>query len=357
MRGRLLLGSVLVAAGCASDTGIARTTEMEEFHQAPTNQVDILWIIDTSVSMQEEQDAVATAAADFTDQLDNANMDFHLGLVTTDMDQENENAGVLLGTPAVLDASCRSNGIPSVEDDDADCTYADSFRARVQQGTEGSDQEKGMQAAIQALTAPLVDTRNYGFLREEALLMVIVLSDENDCSDFGGLGSDANGEDCYNHYEKLSPVSDLVRQMKELKGDASRVVMSGIIGPDIMANCANAVPGNRYATAISMLSGVRANICLTDYSPVMSSLGLVATGIITDFQLSKAAIEESIEVTVDPVDAAEYEPAKDETNGWTYDADYAQIDFHGTAVPAREATIYVSYEVAGLVPDPPDSGG
>jgi hypothetical protein len=333
----------LVALVACQDQNFSRARVSDDFMQAPSNQVDILWVIDNSVSMQNEQQSVAVGAADFMSQLEISSMDFHLGVVSSDVELENATAGVLLGNPPVLDGATPN--------------YQDAFRSRVQMGTGGSDKEKGLQAALTAIRSPLADTRNAGFLRDGAMLNIVIVSDENDCSDNGALGAEAAGTDCYDRYDDLTSVADLVRDLKVVKGD-DPIVLSGIVGPEVVDGCEDTVPGRRYYTAIEMLGGVRADICQTDYSEVMNALGLVASGILTTFTLSRNAVEDTIEVTVTPEGEDPFVVPADATNGWTYSADYAQITFHGTGVPPRGAAVEVSYEVAGgaVQTAPGDSG-
>jgi hypothetical protein len=338
---RSFLALVLLAAGC-NQTEIHRASNTDEFHQAPSNLVDILWVIDNSASMGAWQSSVSRGAEDFTANLETTSMDFHLGVITTDLERTNPYAGVLLGQPPVL-----TGATPH---------YATEFGARVMQGEDGDDQEKGLQAAVTALSPPLVNTINQGFLRDGAMLSVVILSDENDCSDNGALGPAAAGEDCYTRVEELTPVTDLVRQLVDLKG-GDPVVISGIVGPEDTGACGASVPGRRYLSAIALLGGVSANICETDYSVIMDALGEVATGILTVFQLSKAAVEETIEVTVqvdedaEPIEVAPLETGAD---GWTYIEEYAQIELHGAAIPPRGAIIKVRYDVAGQVEERED---
>jgi hypothetical protein len=68
-------------------------------------------------------------------------------------------------------------------------------------------------------------------------------------------------------------------------------------------------------------------------------------------------VEETIVVTVTTIGGDTYEVPKGEVDGWTYEATYAQIVFHGSAVPPRGATIEVTYEQAGgSVQAAPDTG-
>lgn len=346
----LLAGALLLGA-CSDKNSLTRLSGNDEFQQAPDNSVDILWVIDNSVSMQNEQESVANSAADFIVNLEEGNMDFHLGVITTDVDDVNANAGILLGNPPVLTSACRDDG------DTSDCTYDEAFQARVIQGTNGSDQERGLEAALTALEPPLSATRNAGFLREEAALSIIIVSDENDCSDFGALGADASGEECYTRIEELVSPNDLATRFKALKADPSKVRLSGIVGPEVLSSCEQTYPGTRYYTAISLLGGVQADICQSDYSAVMDQLGLIAAGIQNVFQLSHAAVPETIVVTVTPPDGAATDVPGNADNGWIYLEDYAQIQFTGTAVPARGANVLIEYEIAGPVPEPPSDTG
>ncbi len=329
----LLFSTVL--GGC-QENALNRASTTDSFSQVPSNQVDVLWIIDNSTSMNEEQTSVANAAADFTAQLESANMDFHLGVISTDVDPTNTMAGKLIGNPPYMTNE----------------NFQD-FQGRVLLGTTGSDQEKGLQAAIDATSPPLSETYNAGFMRDDALLMIIILADENDCSDGGALGAGSTGEDCYNRYDELLPVADLARQLRLVKKDTlGSVVMSGIIGPDVVDNCEHAVPGKRYRAAIDILGGAEADICLADYAPIMESLGLQASDVLSLFQLSHAADIETIEVSVAPVDADAFAVPQDDTNGWSYLEDLAKIQFNGEMVPPRGSAIEVHYVINGSVPEP-----
>src|SRR5438132_364341 len=73
---------------------------------------------------------------------------------------------------------------------DGDPAFLDKVKRLIGQGVVGSGQEMGLEAARRALTEPLVSTPtdarppgNRGFLRPGSRLLVIIVSDEDDCSD------------------------------------------------------------------------------------------------------------------------------------------------------------------------------
>jgi len=63
--------------------------------------------------------------------------------------------------------------------------------------------------------------------------------------------------------------------------------------------------------------------------------------VLTTFQLTYPAVEDTIEVFVDD---EQVEPG--EETGWIYDDQYWIVSFQGDAVPARGAQIDIYYEVA-----------
>lgn len=333
MRAFSLLALVLV--GCKPDDTIkVNTTITETFEQSPTAKADILWVVDNSVSMEEEQRMVMDGAGAFVDTFDSTGIDFHLGLITTDV--VSEDAGVLVGTPPYLTAD--------TED------YTELFREKVDVGIAGDDQESGFEAALLALTAPLTEGANAGFLRDDASLAIIVLSDEDDCSDWGTL-EDTRTDACYEYADELPPVTDIVEMLRALKADPTQVTFSGIIGPDD-SSCRTARPGTRYHEAIGLMDGLEGNICAADYQAIMRDLGLVATGLIYEFPLTYGANEGTIQVTVTTDAGASYEVPEDEENGWIYDASGPLIKFVGDGVPPRGSRVTVTYQVTGTVSVP-----
>ncbi|MBI4821447.1 MAG: VWA domain-containing protein [Deltaproteobacteria bacterium] len=87
-------------------------------------QVDFIWVVDNSASMQEEQQALAQAAESFFDSLARTNLDFRLGVISTDGE-------ALRGGSFTSDLG--------------------EFRSRVQVGINGNGREQGLEFAARAL--------------------------------------------------------------------------------------------------------------------------------------------------------------------------------------------------------------
>jgi hypothetical protein len=315
---------------CRNDNEVIRQVGSDLFYQVPTDQVDILWVTDNSCSMADEQAAIGAKFESFIGSIVDSNIDFHIGVITTDLVAADQ-AGKLQAPadePLYLDAN-----VPD---------YAGRFRERISVGTQGSDREAGIDAAFQALSQPLVSGFNQGFRRPEATLSIIYLSDENDCTDRGGLSEFEDGKACYEHGDQLTPVKTLIDDYKDLAEGEARLLVSSIVGPEISEGCDGAKPGPRYSAMAEAFGGVQGNICAQDFSAIMTELGLQVSGTLTNFQLSQPAVKDSIAVWVDEVAVPE-----DPDNGWTYDEAYAILYFHGAGVPPRGSAILVEYEIAG----------
>ena len=172
----------------------------------PSVTTDFLFVIDNSISMGDDQAKVVARLSSFVDVLSNAPVknDFQIGVITTSVSVNyldacppagstqfyaySTQAGRLqLGTDlagVIQPASKRK--LLSYQDPD----LLEQFGLLIGQGVVGSGQEMPYEAIRLALSPPLIDTPldavppgNRGLLRPGARLVVVVVSDEDDCSD------------------------------------------------------------------------------------------------------------------------------------------------------------------------------
>jgi hypothetical protein len=200
----------------------------------------------------------------------------------------------------------------------------EAFRCLFDAGISGPSLEAGLGAARQALlraqTNPTDNTNtNAGFLRDDANLAIVVMSDEEDQS----IESD-----------------DLLRDyFWSIKG-RNRVKVHAIAGPaDALCPFApNTQPGIRYRQMTRETSGSFYSICEDDWDPVLRGLGLDTFTLLDEWTLSQSAVPASLQVTVDGVPIA-----WSATSGYTYDVGANTIRFHGASVPAPGDRIDVNY--------------
>ena len=257
------------------------------------DHADVLFVVDDSASMAEEQDRLALNFAAFATALADSYADFQIAVTTTDPGRLGELSG------PVLDVDT-----PGLE-----AAFADA----VQVGTDGSRDEEGFTAAVAALEM------NTGLVRSDSRVHVIFLSDEDDHS--------------------AGSVQDFVDELAWW-GEADFRV-HGIVG-DLPTGCASgqsaASAGTRYVTAIEATEGFRDSICVDDYSPVLERIALQVIGWNDTFVLGRLPDPDTLVVWVDGVQM----PERD-VDGWTYAPGDNAVRFHGRSVPRPGMEIVVEY--------------
>jgi hypothetical protein len=297
---RILPGLAALCSVACIDYDVHRERIREGWEQpAREGGVDILWIVDDSPTMYEEQLVLEDNADSFTTLLGMLADDFHLGVATTDM--EAETAGLLVGEVITQDTA-DLHGV---------------FHELVTVPTDGSRTEQGFAAAL-AVADPA--GANADFARLGADLELVIMSDEDDQS-------------------QLAPI-ELIQGLQGQRPGRS-VSVSAIVG-DEPFGCfsvqAAADPGSSYIEAQQLSGGHRESICDRDFEGVLQRLSLQVLGLENRFYLSKVPAPDSLEVTVDG--AFVHERAVD---GWSYDPGDNSIVFDGWAVPPPGAGIGASY--------------
>lgn len=222
-------------------------------------KLDILFVIDNSNSMREEQEAVARELTAFIDEIKSSGgvpTDFNIGVITTSVYLN----GRIGGQPFILNypkQSGRLRPVPTALADGGldlepasaerlligtDPELISKFSRLVQQGTTGSGQETPFEAVRLALlseliTTPIANGGNQEFLRDGARLLVVVLTDEDDCSESVrpptvSVGDNASIADCTVNEMQLTTVSEYHRmfteELKNADGTVKEVIWTAI---------------------------------------------------------------------------------------------------------------------------------
>lgn len=187
---------------------------------------DILFVIDNSGSMLNQRRELIHNMRQFIEQMARSENDFHLGIVTTDIECNipERNCSGTLNVSKSCCAMVQNGNLTTCQDEDTDgdgkidWSNCDAGRLRAPKGQlsyfsrpaedpnawidavsqtiedlgcDGSGYESGFEAARRAIACASgstacqdanVQQRNTGFLREEADLVVIFVTDEDDCS-------------------------------------------------------------------------------------------------------------------------------------------------------------------------------
>ncbi|WAS92069.1 hypothetical protein [Nannocystis punicea] len=225
-------------------------------------KVDLLFVVDNSSSMKDEQDNLVASFPGFVQEIQQQLVDaesLHIGVVSTDKYEGNENPcdGVLGGLITQTDGSNSSNAYcgPYVsgkrymtEQDD----LGTRFSCAAQVGTSGDSNEKPLQAALRALGSELGQPGacNEGFVRQDALLVLVVITDEEED------GSSGDPPDWFN-------------ELVALKGGIeTNIVTLALIGPE-NPECASAAEvAHRIIDFAEMFTyGSIGQICADSFQP------------------------------------------------------------------------------------------
>jgi hypothetical protein len=224
-------------------------------------KMDVLFVIDDSASMEEEQANLILNLRSFVDVLDayrtgsGGSLDYRLGVTTTASltqvyttmpEFPEEEPEPLLE----FDESPPANGALLHPDrcmpdrawiERGDGATAPSFACRAVVGTSGSGLEMPLLMMERALTTRVEDGANAGFLRDDALLVVVILSDEDDCSAQADrvdveLHPTADGwelvpDPCVALGSGVLAAEHFVSELDRIKGDRSRWAAAVIAGP------------------------------------------------------------------------------------------------------------------------------
>ena len=99
-----ILGTVgmgLMLAACVDEPPLRRRTQTDTFFQEIRRTVDILLVVDNSCSMIDEQQKLAANFDNFISQFLDAEVDYQIGVVTTDM-SDPEHQGRLVGETKII---------------------------------------------------------------------------------------------------------------------------------------------------------------------------------------------------------------------------------------------------------------
>lgn len=246
--------------------------------------IDILFVMDNSQSMEQEQDAIGNLInvlitgdrdGDGTPELEPAES-LHLAVISTDMglpgyadgyeyaDPKGNcmglgDDGLLLSEPDVYQQpSCSDRRYPrfltyTAGVDNAEQTAQDYF-CMLNIGREGCGWEMPLEATLKALWPASNDSitflnavgeavatghgekENDGFLREDSLLAIVVVTDEDDCSikDMDVIGPDYGEREsltmrCFDYPDKLYSIERYADNLKTFRPDREDRVLFAVI--------------------------------------------------------------------------------------------------------------------------------
>ncbi len=268
------VGASDAAADAGADAGTCVDEPVRIEWAATGDLVDLLVVVDDSLSMAEEQANFGENLPDVVEALISPSdqdgdgipdqpgvASIHVGVVSTDMGLPEILAldgfdpcvnldGVLRSQPMLPGCDAAYPTFLTYDAALPDPEIARDFRCVATLGTEGCGLEQPLAAAEKAVTAQAAPgAPNDGFLRPEALLVVAILSDEDDCSigdpaAFEGWDPARTNLVCFDHPEARRDVEEIASSLLGVKPDRpERVLVAAIVGlpPDLVGASADEV--------------------------------------------------------------------------------------------------------------------
>jgi len=254
---RELLLSVFFATAFAAGCGSDRTGSMKPGQTLPDGggpvegqeacaKMDLLFIIDNSGSMEEEQGNLGANFPKFIQLLDDFKtsagdiLDYRIGVTTTG--RTATYSAQLPGFPPVPPITEVGDngklrylpdcGMQQPWINRPDPNVSSTFACVAQVGTNGPGYEMQLGAIKTSMGDRIADGVNAGFLREAALLAVIILTDENDCSREDDNFTISPFDVCDEAIDpNIKPVQSYLDFLDALKGGRNRWAATVIAAP------------------------------------------------------------------------------------------------------------------------------
>lgn len=336
--------------------GAADAKQTDRFEQEDRPKVDLLWIIDNSGSMIPFQNQVSTNLSSFLTFALAQQIDFQLGVTTTGVTPGGSCPGGANGEEdgRLFPADGATTGHPRILTKNTP-NLAEAWGYNVHVGDCHFD-EQPLEAAKLALSPGLVDVDDYapsalpmdgnkGFLRKEANLSIVILTDEWDQS-----------PDTPAFYTAF---------FKSIKGFRNENMLSihaitGDRGTGCSGAGVSAQNGDRILDVVDATNGLFQPLCTDDWEDTMKRLSSSAFGFKTRFPLTNQPADTNIDNEITDT-AGEIEvywngtriPSVNARGSkvWEYNWDANSVDFMPLHVPAPGTQIEVTYTVACLLPD------
>jgi hypothetical protein len=298
-------------------------------------KIDVLWVVDNSGSMSTSQANLASSFQSFINKFQAQGYDFHMGITTSDAWEKQFNNN---STKSKLrDGNGSTHSGVFVMDQNTP-NLANIFNTNVKVGITGNGDERVFESFKQTLLD--VTGVNATFRRPEAYLAVIIVSDEEDFS--------AASSSFTENYNTAYPVQSYVDFLTDFTDGGANFSVN-TISVDSTA-CATSLNTDGFARKVStrlpaladLTGGVKTSLC-GDFG---TSLELISNNIVqlsAVFKLTREPVVDTINITINGVKIL-----VDPVNGYTYDPATLTITFHGTAVPAANASVKIDYYPASL---------
>lgn len=312
----IFIAASFLMMGCSNQNFQTVNTENSFDAQAVYSaNVDVLWVIDNSYeTMELHQERIASKMQSFYNGLVRNNANFRIAATTMDMSRTGAR-GDLLGSVPVVTRST-PNAVARLQE-------------LLRRGGEGNNAEIGLGAMRSALEKEVAKGSSAKFLRDDALLVIVFLTDDEDFSagtvaDYKNFLDNLKGQNTLNSQKWIANyigVTDLNDSRCTTYGDYS-------------------ARGDNYIELAQGSGGVSESICQTDFGSYIDQITVRLKSVLNRYKLEENPLLDSLTVYKNGVLIRE-----DNVNGWTYEAETNTVVLNGSVKPGPNDEIEIKYEI------------
>ena len=320
--------SFLSCSNSGTQFGLPSMSTQSVGHVTINNKVDILFVVDNSKSMLQYQERLAAKVNDMISTLNSLGMDYHVAVTTSTMATDSVKYPMtrqLIGSPKYLTSSNVSQ-----------------LTNRIIVGDAGSDYERGLDSMYLVTSQSYLNSIKSDYLRNDALFVVIFISDETDKSnEFGKADSNF--------------FVDYLNRLKPPFENGSRAWVANYIGILSINSCDQlggfVEIGTQFIRLVEASGGVKSSICNPDLSIAVSNIKARIVDQLTTFPFAQTPNKSTVKVSVGGQVVVE-----DPVNGWTIETEtnaqgknVSVLKFHGSSIPAADESVTIDYKPAGAI--------
>ncbi len=312
-----------IAGGTALASGRAGQGTFCQTFVSGIAKADIIWVVDSSGSMAEEQYAIIEAAEIMSDLLTNSGIDWRIAVTSMDsnetsqvcMEFDNSGSGGDDGWggtgPCKQYQELPANG--AFVKEDRFTKDVEEFKEWVALGTSGSATEEGLHMAKKAVEKHHWDNASLNEnqrIREDAQVIIVTLSDESPyyiCESQSG---------CVKNQQKFDELANFFKGNNIPVFSISYRKQDEPIG---FCKDSSGVQDEVYKEMSEFTGGMSGSICDEDQKPNMNNIMLAAIGKTTNYKILFTPISSSIRVAARANDGTITHIPKSRSEGFDFD--------------------------------------
>jgi len=274
----------LASVDSSGNTSVVPKTKAvaQSFEVRENPDIDVLFVVDNSGSMGEEQKNFSTKINGFMNLIKDLN--WHVALTTTDPRASTtaaDGASRPWGDGQFRAMDSDTGSLFVLKASEYSVTDAQAMLANaINVGLKGSGDERAINSTYRAIERISNTPANQTFFRTNAKLIVIAISDEDECS---------NGT-CLTTQAKSVP-QNLVDLVHNTFGKEKVFMFDSIIRAQADTTCSTAAVAKVYESMAKLTGGVVGSVCATDYTSILSSIGTKTVELLKSINLDCAPLD------------------------------------------------------------------